>query len=175
MGAVFIGYCLTSKHYKIYDPESRRLITSPDLTFYKDCGHWKSAVEIPLGNSASEEEKHVQEYRLEDLFEKGFETVEEEVVEAEGEILPAGSGSIEEPVCRHRGRVPRSGRVGVKSDLGPKLSQEMKPLPSNLGRAWERRRHIFQDERAGDNQEAAVESDFLGMLEASPQSVEVAL
>lgn len=67
-----------------------------------------------IGKSASEGEKHVQEYALEDLFEKGFETVEEEVVEAEGEILPAGSGLIEEPVHRHRGRVPRSGRGGVK-------------------------------------------------------------
>jgi len=51
----------------------------------------------------------------------------------------------------------------------------MKALPSNLGRAWERRRHIFQDERAGDNEEAAGESDILGMVEAGPQSVEVAL
>jgi len=44
-----------------------------------------------------------------------------------------------------------------------------------LGKAWELRRHIFQDERAGDNEEAAVESDFLGMVEAGPQSVEEAI
>ena len=44
-----------------------------------------------------------------------------------------------------------------------------------MGKAWELRRHIFQDERAGDNEEAAVESDFLGMVEAGPQSVEEAI
>jgi len=102
-GGVFVGYCLTSKHYKIYDPKSRRLITSRDLIFYEDCGHWRLAVEILSEKSASEEEKHVQEYGLEDLFGKGLETEEEEVVQAEGEILPAGSGTIEEPFHRHRG------------------------------------------------------------------------
>jgi len=145
-GGVFVGYCLTSKHYKIYDPKSHRLITSRDVILYKDCAHWRLAVEIPSEKSASKEEKHVQEYGLEDLFGKGLETEKEEVVQAEGEILPASSGTIGEPVCRHRGRVPRSGRVSTNSNLGPKLSREMKALPSNLGKAWEPRRHIFQDE-----------------------------
>jgi len=144
MGGVFVGYCLTSKHYKIYDPKSRRLITSRDVIFYEDWGHWRSGVEIPSEKSASNEEKHVQEYGLEDLLGKGLETEEEEVVQAEEEILPAGSGTIEEPLHRHRGRVPRSGRVSTKSNLGPKLSREMKALPSNLGKAWEPRRHIFK-------------------------------
>jgi len=87
MGGVFVRYCLTSKHYKIYDPTSHPLITSRDVIFYEDCGHWRSAVEIPSEKNASEEEKHVQEYRLEDLLGKGLETEEEGVVQAEGEIL----------------------------------------------------------------------------------------
>jgi len=51
----------------------------------------------------------------------------------------------------------------------------MKAFPSHLGTAWEPRRHIFQDERAGDNEEAAAESVFLGMVEAGPLSVEEAI
>ena len=60
-GGVFVGSCLKLKHYKIYDPKNRRLITSHNIIFYEDCSHCKSAVEIPSEKSASEEEKHVQE------------------------------------------------------------------------------------------------------------------
>ena len=75
-GGVFVGYCLTSKHYKIYDPNSRRLVTSHDLISYEDRGNWKSAVEISSEKRGNGEMKHVEEYRLEELFGKGIETDE---------------------------------------------------------------------------------------------------
>ena len=77
-------------------------------------------MEIPSEVSQNGEEKHVRQYGIEDLFGKGYESDEEEVVESEEVgIIPACSGSIEEPVHRHRGRVPRGGKARTK--LGPGL------------------------------------------------------
>ena len=178
-GGVFVGYCLTSKHYKIYDPASCRLVTSRDIIFYEDRGHWKSAVETSSERHGNGETKHVEEYGLEDLFGKGIETDEEEEIvgeeEGEGEeIITAIAEPAEEPVRRYQGRVPELG-TGSRVRSGPKLTRELEALPSNLGRAWERKRQIFEDEIVEENEEAAVEADFLAMVEAGPQSVEEAL
>jgi len=85
---VFVGYCLTSKHYKIYDPDSHWLVTtgSPVVIFYEDHRYWKSVVAISSKQSADREIKHVEQYGFEKLFGNSLEAYEEnEVTVAGGE------------------------------------------------------------------------------------------
>ena len=171
---IFVGYCLTSKHYKIYDPESCRLITSRDVIFYENHGHWKSAVEISSGDRGNRGANHAEQYELGELFGSDLETDNEDPVATEGEGEGLGvihvrplAERIEEPVRRYRGGAPRIGTNRVRS--GPtQLTRELKALPSNLGRAWEL-------ENQQENERGASEVDFLGMVEAGPQSIEEAL
>ena len=168
---IFVGYETTTKHYKVYDPSSSRLITVRNVVLYEDVGYWKKRQPQAGGTSSPvmDGSLDIRESlpfmtRDDSEEEEGGQCNEENYSDGDGgeDINPPVTPVVMEERVKRRKKGGRT--VGVR---------EMEGLVFDWGKAWERRSE--EPSRLEESESREVVTDFVGIVEAGPSSVQEAM
>jgi len=132
---IFVVYETTTKHYKVYDPSSSRLITVRDVVFYEDSGYWKKSPSLPGGTACPAIDRNL-------VFQESLPCVSGDDSEEDGGKLVEehdshgdGGGDIGHPMVQGTGIKKwygaGEGRIDYGKNYGTRLPRRDRGAPDN--------------------------------------------